>query len=444
MKLKFLALSAISLSVFADVNLEELTRVKSDFRRNLVKSSSNKSIILYGDRAEDLVDNPQKMIRDLKTMETKSLLDKKLTNMPWSDNYWPIYQGMLGIRYNDPEMSYDNWKDNHDYILANPAQNLIAEDNIDLLSPSEKYDYLFGSNTFTLTKYNWREGKQYFDDSGKVETWMGLCHGWAPASYMLPTPKKAVEVKTLTGTKVTFYPSDIKALGTLLWAQTQVPTKFIGGRCNTKNPKKDSLGRAIEEDCLDNNPGTWHLSIVNQIGVFDRSFVMDATYDYEVWNQPVYSYQYSYYNPMTKENFEKLEDAIVSINDFQNDPRKTVRAPKTKFIVGINMTLKYVMETVPNTNENQENLLQTVKYTYDLELDEKTNIIGGEWYSKAHPDFLWTPELNASPKTSGDDLVPSVLLNNLPGMIRPIIEKNSLSGVPFAPFVRQLFLESSK
>jgi hypothetical protein len=259
---------------------------------------------------------------------------------------------------------------------------------------------------------------------------------------MLPTPKKAVEVKTLTGTKVKFYPSDIKALGTMLWAQTQVPTKFIGGRCNTKNPKKDSLGRVVEEDCLDNNPGTWHLSVVNQIGVFNRSFVMDATYDYEVWNQPVYSYQYHYYNPITKERFEKLEDAIVSVSDFNNDPRKTVRAPKTKFIVGINMTLKYVMETVPNTNENQENLLQTVKYEYDLELDEKTNIIGGEWYSKAHPDFLWTPELNA--KTSGDELVPAILLNNLPGIIRPLIEKNSLSGVPFAPFVKQLFLESSK
>ncbi|MFX5517657.1 hypothetical protein ABTD52_18090, partial [Acinetobacter baumannii] len=33
---------------------------------------------------------------------------------------------------------------------------------------------------------------------------------------------------------------------------------------------------------------------------------------------------------------------------------------------------------------------KTVRYIYDLELDDSNNIVGGEWYSNAHPDFIWT------------------------------------------------------
>jgi hypothetical protein len=39
---------------------------------------------------------------------------------------------------------------------------------------------------------------------------------------------------------------------------------------------------------------------------------------------------------------------------------------------------------------------------YDLELDENLEIIGGEWYSNSHPDFLWAPIKNAKAKSSGD------------------------------------------
>ena len=30
-------------------------------------------------------------------------------------------------------------------------------------------------------------------------------------------------------------------------------------------------------------------------------------------------------------------------------------------------------------------------YYYDLELDAAGKVIGGEWYTRDHPDFLWTP-----------------------------------------------------
>jgi hypothetical protein len=43
-----------------------------------------------------------------------------------------------------------------------------------------------------------------------------------------------------------------------------------------------------------------------------------------------------------------------------------------------------------------------VTYHYDLELDERDNIVGGEWHSSVHPDFLWLPEKGARALSQGD------------------------------------------
>ena len=52
-----------------------------------------------------------------------------------------------------------------------------------LLSPAEKYDLLVGDANYGLTKQMWNAGKGYHDRYGSVESWMGYCHGWAPAAY---------------------------------------------------------------------------------------------------------------------------------------------------------------------------------------------------------------------------------------------------------------------
>ncbi|MCI5122220.1 MAG: hypothetical protein D3908_13720, partial [Candidatus Electrothrix sp. AUS4] len=52
------------------------------------------------------------------------------------------------------------------------------------------------------------------------------------------------------------------------------------------------------------------------------------------------------------------------------------------------------VETTPTHSEKDSaanDQVKTVEYLYDLELDFAGNIIGGEWYQNAHPDFLWTP-----------------------------------------------------
>jgi hypothetical protein len=363
------------------------------------------------DLAENLVDSLDKpLLRRLEDIEDAKLTTAKLPDAPWSDFYWPIYQGILGARYADPKSpTSQNWQERRKFTEARPLLQVVRDARqaeVDLLSPSEKYDLLLGQMTAPLTESMWSQGRSYFERSGSVETWMGICHGWAPAAFMLPRPTKLVTLPSADKRfTIRFFPADLKALGSLLWAAARTPTRFIGGRCNDKGPKLDANGRVLSDDCFDTNPGTWHLSVVNQIGVAKRSMIIDATFDYEVWNQPVVSYAYSYWNPITRKATKVLKDAVVTRSAHSSDPWKSYRSENAVSLVGVAMELTYLAETNPShveTDSPAQDRTITVTYIYDLELDAKGQILGGEWYSNKHPDFLWTPPPSSTPTTLGD------------------------------------------
>lgn len=376
------------------------------FRRQAVDSGQldegARALFLSNDRADQLTDTFRHS--GLTSMENSGLMSARLDESPWSDDYWALYLGVLGKRYADPGFpNSTDWKDNFDYIQSNSAASVLAggdQTAINNLSPSEKYDILVGDRNYSLTKQMWEEGRRYYERSGHVETWMGICHGWAPAAYMLDRPVNSVTVLAADGRiRLTFYPSDIKALASLLWAKAAPRVKFIGGRCNTKDPQVDpQSGRIIAQDCFDTNPGTWHLAVVNQIGASGRSMVMDATYDYQVWNQPVLGYSYTYFNPASGRATDSLAAATVAKSSFTNDKFAAYRGNQTDSIVGIAMTVEYIVETSPShyaPDGPHRDRVTRVKYRYDLELDFSGRIIGGEWYQNAHPDFLWTPAQGA-------------------------------------------------
>lgn len=392
-------------------------REKLRIRRKIIGLSPNllggeeKSVPAYNDLVDNLMESPQ-IERSLLQMEERNLLAGQLDKEPWSDTYWPLYKGVLGQRYAEPPFALANtWSDAHEYILANPAFPIWKSEDpkaIDKLSPSEKYDLLLSGDKTYLTDQSWQEGAKYANsnEEGEVATWMGICHGWAPASYLVPRPQKKVTVMSFDGkTLLHFYPADIKALNSLIWAKVNTPTRFVGGRCNDENPKVDENGRIIQQNCFDTNPGTWHMSVVNKIGVEKNSFIMDANYDYEVWNQPVLSYSYTYFNVETKKAGSKLEDQIIPLQEFKSDRYKKYRSSNTKLIVGITMKVTYLQETIPRQTETDDSSMDsktTRTFVYDLELDDQRKIIGGEWYQNTHPDFLWTPAKGAKPLTMED------------------------------------------
>ena len=397
------ALDSSDASLFDQAGIEESVHV--DARDSLRRQVTEKDEIAVGraafadnDEADGFVDTFH--FSGLQSMEENGLMRAGLEKSPWSDDYWAFYLGSLGKRYADPGFpASSDWKMNYDYIQNHPASRILAQgdmDAINRLSPAEKYDILVGDSEYSLTRKMWDQGKQYYRRNGHVEPWMGLCHGWAPAAYMLPRPTGTATVLAADGrTYLTFYPSDIKALATLLWAKVKYHSRFIGGRCNDRNPVKDpQSGRILSQICFDTNPGTWHLAVVNQIGVSRRSMIMDATYDYQVWNQPILSYSYRYFNPKNMYYGRSLSEVSVAPGAFSNDKFAQFRSNNTDSIVGIEMRVSYIVETVPTHSQVDSpahDQVKTVKYLYDLELDFAGNIIGDEWYQNAHPDFLWTP-----------------------------------------------------
>ena len=440
-----------------DINAKRYLDAREIVRNNMLEiedSETGRAAFQANDNATDLVDDFQ--FNHLQAMEDANLLKASLAENPWSDDYWAIYQGILGNRYSDPHYpSSSSWKENKDYIDSNTAKEILQSGSaarINALSPSEKYDAIIGDVTGSLTKAMWAEGQSYYDRFGKVETWMGICHGWAPAAYMLDRPTNAITLTTPDGrTPIDFYPSDIKALATLLWANTRTPSRFIGGRCNDKNPDTDpDNGRNLSDECFDTNPGSWHMAVVNQIGVSKRSLVIDATYDYEVWNQPALSYEYTYVNLKTKQVTNNLTEAIINLDDYDNDPFSRYRSHRAQQIVGVAMDFDYMVETSPtadNTDAPSKDAIHTARYLYDLEIDAEGKIIGGEWRTNIHPDFLWTPIPEGRAITAFEDQANGTWLKTnkpLPDSWQlAAIQASSQQSAPLAKIVEQLITFSN-
>jgi hypothetical protein len=325
-------------------------------------------------------------LKTLLEMEKLGLRQVVLKTPPWSDSYWPLKLGLIGRRWLDSGFPNSHrWLDNYNYILSVPASLL----SINKMSPAEKYDILVGDSSYRLTNAVWGEGKLVASAEGFTPSWAGLCHGWSPAAIMTPTPNPSVEIQSANGQMMTFYPSDIKALAAMAWGASPPKLNLAGTRCPVRHPREDEVGRVTDERCRAVNPATWHIGIVNQLGVDKRSFVVDANYDLEVWNFPVAAYQYQYFNPQTLTVSDQLSGSVVKASEFTIDKFKKYRSPDAKYFVGISMDMTYVIPIQPSTHPNHKSLTHTIKYVYDLELNQKGEIIGGEWYSNFHPGFIW-------------------------------------------------------
>ena len=397
--------------------------------------------------------NDYQIVRNVENLDSVSH-SMAVSPQPWSSDYWASYLGGTAFRYADPNSSrsedfgqnYSNYQRTYGTVdWSNPAE-------IDLLSPAEKYDILVGDENFNLTRYSFNSAYQTYQSTGTVETWTGICHGWTPAAISLPRPTSAVtlHIPNFKGNSfdLTMYPDDLKALASLAWANGPPNQRFLGSRCDVKNPATDANGRIVDEACFDVNPGAWHMAVLNQMGLRGKSFVLDATYDYEVWNQPMASYSISYFDINNFQAAGSLNDAIVTRTNVNNDKFSAYRAPQTTYLVGVAMTINYVAETAPDhtpTDDPGNDRLVAVQYYYDLELDAEGNIVGGEWYQNAHPDFAWVPEEDESSSSVGDSGVNlnGPLTAKLSANLTPYAVYGSQNGQPLTAVIQSLFQQSS-
>lgn len=402
----------------------EFVELKNDWRerhaarapRGDVQSDSAPA---RNDRAEDVVSQPESMVYRLDEMEKLGLTKGNTARQPWSGDYWAFYKGTLAARYADPLFPQSkDWKANFDYVsaLGRSRGEIFATGKPELinqLSPAEKYDLLVDvadPKRGGLTARMWNQGREYYRSEGTVAEWMGICDGWAPAAFMMGRPQHAVTVLAADeATPITFYPNDIKALASQLWASGSYDYHAqIGSRCDDKQPPADENGRIRSEECFDVNPATVHLTLTHQLGAQHESLVMDASFDYEVWNQPLSGYRYSYFNPQTLQPVSSLAEATVARKDFVSDKFAAYRSSESVAVVGIALDLSYVNEDDhPKPvlfDDESRDLVLTARYLYDVELDATGQIIGGEWYTNLHPDFFWRPEAYTRAISVGDSV----------------------------------------
>lgn len=349
----------------------------------------------------------------------------------WSGSYWPIYQGSVAVRYRDPEFATlmergEQWDKFKELSTKLPWYVYTGKENN--LSPAEKYDLLIGDSEMSLTQYAWELGEKN-SVGGHVKTWRGICDGWSSASQKMPRPVRSVTLKSPAGVPITFYPEDIKALGSLSYARSQAAPIFLGKRC------RNQLLGLFTGACEETNPGTFHRALVNRVGRMGKTFIADISPGSEVWNYPIESYRVKYYNVFDNTESASFEDVKESFDEKKRFAHRGRRDKRTAYIVGVNIEVNFRDMRPANLLETDGPSMDktlTKQFVYDLELDAYNNILGGESFSKNLPDFIWAPNDAVYPLSDVEEMTPYL---SLVDMSRAAASK----GQPLAKVVRQLF-----
>ena len=453
-----ITLAVLTQPVFAQVNSGPCDPTLDECQADEATTEAYRNIYPFKPMATDdvqsrvtrLTENKD-FIWDLREITNRGLTRANTKVQPWGGSFWPLIQGQVANPYQDKNfdilhgalngLEVTSWQYNFKKFERRqkkvfPKIYEMDEKDLARLAPSEKYDLLLGDTSFDLTNRVWNyastwggkkkwgflssidlpAGYRIPEGSSFLALWEGICHGWAVAAGNYDRPEKTVWVTLPNNKKMPFYPNDLKALISLMWANSTVQDAVIveGLRCNRKSPKKDENGRYIDTEldkndtsllprCADVHPAVYHASIVNILGIEGRSFVVDKSAKASIANQPVSGYEYNYFHPETGDDGSLMASA-VSVEKYGKDPFKAARNADTRYIVGVAMTLKYVDWEDPimhETNSPADDKISDFKFNYDLELDANYKIIGGQWRvnkdgssrvvknSTHQPDFFW-------------------------------------------------------
>ena len=267
-------------------------------------------------------------------------------NKFWSGNSWRLNRGAINYRWNSPH------KETIGYLSPTTREILnMPVEKLKELSPSEKYDLYRGRYDFPL------KNKIEWISRSDAEDWEGICHGWAGASLNHPEPKPK-NLMNPDGILIPFGSSDIKAL--LSYAYSTIildEDEFLGLRCEDAKSETDKC----HEDL---SAGDFHIVLTNLLGLRGKSFVADLERYQEVWNHPITAYK-----------------SVVLQNIKNSNSHKVI----------VRTTLTYLDVIEKNSWERLDipSMENVITFEYELALDEKGNIINGQWRTRERPDFLW-------------------------------------------------------
>lgn len=284
----------------------------------------------------------------------------------------------------------------------------MSQSQIDQLSPAEKFDIYKGFITNGRTNFKLTEQVLGFTSPFDAY-WEGVCHGWSSAALEFKEPKPVSF--TNNGVTLNFGSSDLKALLSYYHAMvTRNPFSYkktltgrVGNRCRTTFAKEawsirngveyyKSIvdGKVVEnivpQECVDTNPGAFHLVLANMIGLKKKGFVAEVVRDNEVWNQPVYMYD------------TKVVNRTSNVTSYATRGTRTQVEVKTQMSYANDGGRMFWVhdgsddefyawwnQTVGTSNYRGD----FKEFHYILDLNKKGEIIGGQWLSYERPDFIW-------------------------------------------------------
>ncbi len=399
----------------------------------------------------DILDPKSPLERNINVLDQVAQ-QGELSLKPWADSYWPIEAGITAKRYADTTYaSLQTWKERRDYVDRNSVASILQETNselrarlIDQLSPAEKYDLLVGDSNFTLARAQWFEGERRWK-KGDLRQWMGICEGSSAAATHFAEPLREVELHTPQGDALIFHALDIKALASLLWSSYNTSFSIAGSRCSNSIPVDDS-GIATDPSCFNVNPGSFHIAVLNLLALRQRLLFVNRVPRLEVWNTPILGYEFKYFNLTSGNLTKKLSKAILEKNEVSQDRFRAYRSGATAFIVGVEMTVNLVMGYGAPRDGSEHAKISQVTYKYDLEIAASGEILGGEWHSESHPDFMWAVDPNLKLATVGDSMLGKVSWAGepIPAQWLPAIQFSSQSNQPLEVIVKELVKRSSQ
>ncbi len=263
-----------------------------------------------------------------------------------------------------------------------------ASGGTDVNSALKVYDRAFYNSEPKAAKW---EAEQH---GNTTVSWYGHCNGTSAASIRYQNPQRSVyrpaECTPGTNGCVEFTPADVRAL--LSEVNMNAMAKFISGeRCRLTRAQIDSrpLVRSnplTMDACEDVNPGSFHTALVNFIGRMKQPLIFDYNQDEEVWNYPIHAYSFETGGPLNEA--QAITELGLAVD-------KWVFNPKAVSWQRVTMTVYYRTSTFDfNGAGTIPPTLDAKVYTYILELDDRGQILGGEWVGASrsdHPDFIWMP-----------------------------------------------------
>ena len=329
-------------------------------------------------------DDPGRFAANLERRLDKLPAQGRASATPWAGTYWPAFRDSINFRWAGASSLSAAAK----YALAFGVYGV--EDQVSrAFGIDAQANAPFCVNDSQCDRSR-REvcGVRAWQYVGRcVPFWTGICDGWASAAILFPEPTRAV---VMNG--VTFSVQDIKALLSLV--QTSAPRRGVSLGCTRSDElggiAYDAAGRPFAPECRDTNAGTFHVLLANYLGIQGKSFVEDRTFDAQVWNQPLRSYQVLEQRGVSAEEANTLVAGVGSSRYFFD--------PSAARFAHVRTEVSFVREARADADGNLsahiDNYTGRDVYDYVLELDAAGKIVGGEWVGSSkrnHPDFMWIP-----------------------------------------------------